>query len=238
MSSTLRRFKEISNKIKKVSPGLHRFVLKVANWYTRLFLLKLKISGKNNKLEYDQVMFKTVRINVRGNNNRISIGSNAKLFNVSIYIRGNNHELIIGNSCKLQKTGLWFEDDDAKITIGDRTDMRGAEIAVTEPAGRITIGKDGLFAAGLEIRNGDSHSILDKASGKRINYASDVVIDDKVWSGKNVTILKGSRIGTETVIGTKSLISGKIYPPNVLIGGIPGKVIKEGICWDAKRLYQ
>lgn len=237
MSSPLRYLRGLSQSLKKLSPSLHGKVLNIASRSSELFMLKITDKGKANKVDYSNVLFKTVNVKFNGNNNTVIIGKNAKLLNVSVYIKGSGHTLTIGDNCIIQNTKLWFEDDNSTISIGAGTDMRGAAIAVTEPSGNISIGAGGLFAAGLDIRNGDSHSILDKTTGKRINYASDITIADRVWIGRDVSILKGAKISTESVIGTRSLVPGKQYPPNSLIAGIPAKVVKENITWDAKRIY-
>ncbi|MCD8740537.1 hypothetical protein LT679_07980 [Mucilaginibacter roseus] len=237
MSSPLRYLRGLSQSLKKLSPSLHTKVLNVANRSSELFMLKITDKGKGNKVDYSSVLFKTVKVRFSGNNNTVTLGKNAKLLNVTIHVKGSGHNLFIGENCIIQNSKFWFEDDNSRIAVGEGTDMRGAAIAVTEPSGNITIGDGCLFAAGLDIRNGDSHSILDKTTGKRINYASDISIADRVWIGRDVSILKGARISSESVIGTRSLVPGKQYPANVLIAGVPAKVVKENITWDAKRIY-
>ncbi|GAO31958.1 galactoside O-acetyltransferase [Geofilum rubicundum JCM 15548] len=52
-----------------------------------------------------------------------------------------------------------------------------------------------------------------------------IVIEDNVWLGVNVTVLKGVRIGANSVIGAHSLVV-KDIPANVIAAGNPCKVIK------------
>jgi len=53
-----------------------------------------------------------------------------------------------------------------------------------------------------------------------------VKISKNVWIGNNVTILKNSEIGENTIIAAGAVVSGK-FPKNVIIRGIPAKIIKE-----------
>ena len=53
-----------------------------------------------------------------------------------------------------------------------------------------------------------------------------MVIEDEVFIGMNVLILKGSHIGKGSVIGAGSVVSGTI-PPGVIAAGNPIKVIRE-----------
>ena len=100
---------------------------------------------------------------------------------------------------------------------------------------KISIGKRCLFSSEIVIRTGDSHSITNLI-GDRINKSMDVSISDHVWIGQKVTVLKGSEIGKDSVIGTGSIITGKKFDKNSVIAGIPGRVIKSGITWNHELL--
>lgn len=52
-----------------------------------------------------------------------------------------------------------------------------------------------------------------------------MIIGKNVWIGNNVTILKNSEVGDNTIIAAGAVVSGK-FPANVIIGGVPAKTIK------------
>ena len=52
-----------------------------------------------------------------------------------------------------------------------------------------------------------------------------VVIEDDVWLGLNVVVLKGVTIGRGSVIGANSLVTRSI-PAGVVAAGSPAKVIR------------
>lgn len=52
-----------------------------------------------------------------------------------------------------------------------------------------------------------------------------VVIEDDVWAGANVTILKGVTIGRGSVIAAGAVVT-KSCPPYSIIGGVPARVIR------------
>lgn len=56
-------------------------------------------------------------------------------------------------------------------------------------------------------------------------YDQPVVIEDGVWCGANVTILKGVTIGRGSVVAAGAVVT-KSFPPYSIIGGIPAKLIK------------
>ena len=52
-----------------------------------------------------------------------------------------------------------------------------------------------------------------------------VIIEDDVWTGANITILKGVTIGRGSVIAAGAVVN-KSCPPYSIIGGVPAKVLK------------
>lgn len=52
-----------------------------------------------------------------------------------------------------------------------------------------------------------------------------VVIEDDVWCGANVTILKGVTIGRGSVVAAGAVVT-RSCPPYSIIGGVPAKVLK------------
>lgn len=52
-----------------------------------------------------------------------------------------------------------------------------------------------------------------------------VVIEDDVWTGANVTILKGVTIGRGSVVAAGAVVT-KSWPPYSIIGGVPANVLK------------
>ncbi len=108
--------------------------------------------------------------------------------------------------------------------------MESGHIASTEGKS-IIIGKDCMFSNDIEIRNGDSHAILNTMQ-ERINTASSVVIGNHVWLGAHVRIMKGGKIPDNCVIGNSSLVSNEHDKSHAIYAGIPARLIKENIIWD------
>ena len=54
-----------------------------------------------------------------------------------------------------------------------------------------------------------------------------VIIEDDVFIGTNVIILKGTFIGARSVLSAGSIINGQIIPPDSLVAGNPAQIIKR-----------
>jgi maltose O-acetyltransferase len=114
---------------------------------------------------------------------------------------------------------------DATIEIGDRTEFNNNLLLKSEGPG-IRIGKDGLFGANIEIFDSNFHDLHpDRRHGGRPAMAP-VEIGDNVFVGMGVKILKGSTIGSDSVIGAGAVVAGDI-PSGVVAAGNPARVIRE-----------
>ena len=54
---------------------------------------------------------------------------------------------------------------------------------------------------------------------------TDVVVEEEVWIGANVTLLAGTKVGRGAIIGAGSVVSGKRIPPYAIVMGNPCKVV-------------
>ena len=70
------------------------------------------------------------------------------------------------------------------------------------------------------------HPLIAKERNMGLEMAESIVIEENVWIGADVTILPGVKIGENSVIGVKSLVT-KDIPENIIAMGHPCKVIRE-----------
>lgn len=82
-----------------------------------------------------------------------------------------------------------------------------------------------MFSADVVIRTSNSHSIINEL-GKRINTGKSVEIGRHIWIGNNAIILKGSKIGENSIIGTMAVVAGKIRPQGGIAVGNQAKIME------------
>lgn len=114
---------------------------------------------------------------------------------------------------------------DSKIEIGKNCQICNHFTAVSEGPG-IEIGDDVLVGSSVTVMDSDFHEIDPARRLSGTPKTGKVVIADNVWIGDRVTILKGTVIGKNSVVAAGAVVSGE-FPANVVIGGIPAKVIRE-----------
>lgn len=150
----------------------------------------------------------------KGNGGYIKIGSNC-IFRSSTTSNniGINHPCMI--SCTpISKHGITYK---AKLIIGNGSGFSGSTIWCFHS---ITIGNNVRIGANTLIIDGDAHF-----DDIRTPSPQPIVIEDNVWLGANVVVMKGVRIGENTVIGMNSVVT-KSIPANCIAAGNPCKVIR------------
>lgn len=93
----------------------------------------------------------------------------------------------------------------------------------------MAIGNDVLLGWNVNFRDTDGHEIY-YDNQKSINQKK-VIIGNHVWICSYADILKGSKIGNDSIVAWRSCVLKKIEQDNCLIGGFPAKIIKENIEW-------
>lgn len=81
-----------------------------------------------------------------------------------------------------------------------------------------------------------------KEEDKPAGCDNDVIIENDVWIGCNVTLLSGVHIGRGAVVAAGAVVC-KDVPPYAIVGGVPARVLKfrmtvEEICIHESNLYQ
>ena len=81
------------------------------------------------------------------------------------------------------------------------------------------------------INDGDGHSIFEVGTDKKLNDNKSIFIGNNVWIGASATLLKGSYINDNCIVGYGSIVTKKFNNKNAIIGGYPSKVLKENVYW-------
>ena len=159
----------------------------------------------------------------------IQIGDNTNIFyktKIDCYPNSyqNGGGILIGDNCIVGRnsvkyhggmpfyTGLLSDGEGSKIVIGDNCRINGAYIHAEK---EISIGNNCVIASGVNIIDSNGHQVksLNRTSGRDV--PSGIVIGNNVWICMNVTILKGSVIGDNSIIAAGSVIQGNIPPSSI-----------------------
>lgn len=169
----------------------------------------------------------------------VSLGSNTLIRGDRAFFRFRSKKdraLVIGEHCTMD--GVHFSlGEEAHVKIGDYCCFSNAILMCEQ---ELSIGNYVVIGWNATIADSDFHPISPAqriadaiacsplANGRtRPPIATKaVVIEDDVWIGPNVTILKGVQIGRGAFIEPGALITRNV-PPGARMLGNPGKMIGE-----------
>ncbi len=118
---------------------------------------------------------------------------------------------VIGNIIMAEESSVWFgavmRGDNEPITIGARSNVQDNAVLHSDPGQPLTIGEDVIIG----------HQVM----------LHGCTIGDGCLIGIGATVLNGAQIGAGSIIGAHALVTeNKVIPPNSLVVGAPGRVIK------------
>lgn len=168
---------------------------------------------------------------------------------ISIRRRLNNLEnaYIKSEFCKIAPDAIVVNPDflscGKKIVVGKNSHIFGnAKFIISNYSeeGRLVLKNNVCVAQGLTVVTG-SHKrtvgkiIKDNMLSHNGDTNNDVIIEDDVWIGTNVTLLAGVHIGRGANIGAGAIVRNNVPPYSIVIGN-PSKVI--GFCFTPDEVIE
>ena len=118
---------------------------------------------------------------------------------------------------------------DAVLTIGNHFCITAESSIVCQK--EITFGDDVLISWENLFIDTDFHHV--KQNGNAINPPEKIIIGNHVWIGCRCTILKGSTIPSNSILGARSLVNKAVgNTERAIIAGSPAKVLKSDVDWS------
>lgn len=107
-------------------------------------------------------------------------------------------------------------DDNAKLSVGSHVYFN--EEAMISCKGSIDIGEGCKFGPNVKIFD-NSHK-FDSINGVSNEHSvGEIIIGEQCWIGSNVVILKGAKIGRNSVIGAGCIVSEEIPEASIVTQG-------------------
>ena len=134
----------------------------------------------------------------------------AQVSGTPLFVAGN--ATITGDVTIGKQVGIWFgavvRADKDRIVIGDRSNIQDNCVVHTSKGFPVTIGNDVSVGHGAILHG--------------------CTIGNQVLIGMGAIIINGAKVGDGSIIGAGAVITeGKDIPPNSVVIGVPGKVVKQ-----------
>lgn len=174
---------------------------------------------------------------------QIFLGKGSKVFNKKNIIFGRNitfenyviidgyakNKLFFGNNVKIgEHSWVSCTSHFSKYGQGFRIGNNSAcgKFCEFGSAGGVVIGNDVIMGSYISFHS-ENHIFDDTTQLIREQGVTSkgISIGNNVWVGAKATFLDGSVVGNNCVVAAGSVVKG-IFPDNVVIGGVPAKIIK------------
>jgi acetyltransferase-like isoleucine patch superfamily enzyme len=147
--------------------------------------------------------------------------------------------LFLGRRLELQIAREGMVEFGRFVWIGDGTKIRCHE-GLVQIGEKTVLGQECTISAYQRVRIGEQCVIADRAMFIDFDhgvveversireqgiYKRDVEVGSNVWIGYGACILRGVRVGDNSIIGTNSVVTRDV-PANAVVAGIPARVIR------------
>lgn len=144
-----------------------------------------------------------------------------------IHIEEGGKLIIEGKARFAQGIRLWI-DKDATLAVGKNFYCN--KNCLFRVMDEVTVGDDVLMGWDIEVNTADGHQIfVDGEDGKKSH--APIMVGNHVWIGSHVRVSKGAVIPNLCVVAQASLVNKSFEKEHAMIGGIPARVIREGVEW-------
>jgi len=200
------------------------------------------ICDNNRKILYNNLPTGTINIKnkikviFKGNSGKLIIHESTDFRNTVIRIGTNSLVYIKKTIHTICDLSVFAVGQNVSVLIKDNFSCWGCTIRMYDIGTSLIIGYDCMFSLGIYIWGTDGHTIFDVKNKKSINSKKNIKIGNHVWIGYGVTLLKGTQISDNSVVGAKSLLCSNFEMKNVIIAGHPAKIIRQEINWSRKSI--
>lgn len=116
-----------------------------------------------------------------------------------------------------------------KVTLGDNTAIM-PHFSMISAGGHFIMKRNSGTAKNLLVITGNHERILGEpvvkkgGTGRDIDEEDDIIVEEDVWIGANVTLCHGAHLSRGTTVGAGSVVRSKT-PPYAIVIGNPAKIV-------------
>ena len=167
------------------------------------------------------------------NGNRIVL-TNAKslasMKNTTIYLNGDGNTIRLDGLVNVINLNVVCIKR-STLSIGPPVTLRGLTVISSSDC-NVKIGANCLSSRDVLVYASNAHGLFSVKDGSR-KFKNTIEIGGRVWLGQGARVLSGAQIGEGFVIGSFSVLAGKI-PNNCAAAGNPCRVTSRDVFWTSR----
>lgn len=153
--------------------------------------------------------------------------ANRKRVSKGVLIVDENGHLIVKGDFSMYDGSSIYVAKGATLELGDKSFINNC--AKIDCYNHIIIGNNCYISDQVSIQDCDIHKVIE--NGKEKINSKPIIIEDKVWIGKNTLILKGVKLGSGSIIAAGSVVTKDVESKS-MVAGNPARVVKRNITWE------
>lgn len=218
-------------ELQNIKKGL-KYLLRVSDVnYIKTLFFNLNYVDSQDKIAYNVIIYNGVYYEIHITGRIILYKCNLEIgkpwgkkvvFPTSFRLDKNSKIIVKGHFDIHEGASIGIEEN-ASLILGSGYINNRLNLVCHE---NIKIGNGVIISSGVTIRDSDGHTLIEPGFIK----TKPITIGNHVWIGTNAIILKGVKISDGSIIAAGAVVN-KDVPENVLVGGVPAKIIKENIFW-------
>ncbi|MDG4714325.1 acyltransferase [Winogradskyella marincola] len=168
--------------------------------------------------------YRATEYKVKGDPNRIIIGSNTSIDSSVILNNSKGGTIEIGDNCHIFENVI-IATYGGNIKIGSQTSIN--PFCVLYGHGNLTIGDDVRIATqSVFVPANHNYDELDIPIRKQGLTKKGIIIENNVWIGAGVKVLDGVYIEENVIVAAGSVVNKNIER-GLIVGGVPAKLIRN-----------
>ncbi len=140
-----------------------------------------------------------------------------------VTVRGGRNIRIGQRFVAMGRTFLYAER--GSLAIGDDCSLNH-NVQLGASGGSITLGSNVIIGPNTVLRAADHGTAIGVPMRRQPHKGGIILVEDDVWIGSNVVILKNVRLGAGCVVAAGAVVT-KDVPPRAIVGGVPARRIGE-----------
>jgi acetyltransferase-like isoleucine patch superfamily enzyme len=119
------------------------------------------------------------------------------------------------------------------LTIKSGASIESARFAMANESDlHIEIGHRCMLSSSILFRATDGHAMFDLDTRELLNKSRPILIGDDCWIGSEALFMKGAIVADKTIVGTRALVASTFSEQNVVIAGVPAKIVRRNCGWS------
>lgn len=140
--------------------------------------------------------------------------------------------IVFNGNIQIGKDVSLLIDKDAYFEMGHFSCLGSSVLLICK--NKVVLGSNVRVGFQTQFIDTTIHQLIDLNTNEKLPLKGSIYLNDNNWVGNRTTIMKNTKTPVNCIMASNSLINKDFtsYGENILIGGMPAKVLKENIVRD------